>query len=124
MLDFVLQRAMQERNLSAREAARQAGVAHTTIIRILQHENVDLGTLKKICAWLEIDPMYAVNLEGGQVQKQWLWRLGMMIESNRVLHFSMRRIFAGIDKQDYPPKIIDDICMFIIFAMKTYKYEL
>jgi DNA-binding Xre family transcriptional regulator len=43
---------LKEDNLSLRKAADQANVAHTTIDRIRKGEQVDLGTVKKICDWL------------------------------------------------------------------------
>ncbi len=124
MLDFILRQAMEQKEVSAREVARQTGVAHTTVIRILHRENVDLDTIKKICAWLKIDPMYVVNLESGLPDKEWLWKLGMLIESNGVIHIAMKRVFRDLDLREITPRIINDIGAYIVFAIRMHRYEL
>ncbi len=123
MFHQILRTAMSEKQVSAREVARQTGVAHTTIIRILQDENVDLDTIKKVCGWLQIDPMYVVNLDSGQEEKQWLWKLGMMVESYPNLHLAMRRAFRNVDINHVNPRIINEICEFIAFAMVMHRDE-
>ena len=124
MLDFILQQAMEQRRVSAREVARQTGVAHTTVLRILAHENADLETIKKICGWLRIDPMYVVNLDSGQEEKEWLWKLGMLIESNTIIHIAMKRVFRDLDLREISPRIINDIGAYIVFAIRMHRYEL
>jgi DNA-binding Xre family transcriptional regulator len=124
MFNLILRTAMEEKHVSAREVARQTGVAHTTIIRILQHENVDLDTIKKVCGWLKIDPMYVVNLDSGQEEKEWLWKVGMMVESNTELHIAMKRVFKNIDHQEINPRIINEICEFIAFAITMHRNEI
>jgi transcriptional regulator with XRE-family HTH domain len=53
------------KGLSFRAAAREAGVAHSTIIRASRGEPVDIDILIKICAWLQVDPS---NIIGGMVE--------------------------------------------------------
>ena len=61
---------MQKNRYSIREVSRQVGVAHTTIIRVLGKETVDVDTLIKLCKWLGVSP--AIALDG-------------MIETDRTL---------------------------------------
>lgn len=124
MFHWILRTEMEERHVSAREVARQTGVAHTTIIRILQRENVDLDTIKKVCSWLRIDPMYVVNLDSGQPEKEWLWKLGMMVESYPELNIVMKMAFKNVDNMKFNPKIITEICEFIAFAITMHRNEL
>jgi hypothetical protein len=65
--------------------------------------------------------MYVVNLDSGQEEKEWLWKLGMMVESNQKLHIVMKRIFKNIDNSDITPRIINEICEFIAFAVTMHR---
>ena len=66
----LIQDRMQKNRYSIREVSRQVGVAHTTIIRVLGKETVDVDTLIKLCDWLGVSP--AIALDG-------------MIETDRTL---------------------------------------
>ena len=52
---------MQKNRYSIREVSRQVGVAHTTIIRVLGKETVDVDTLIKLCKWLGVSPAIALD---------------------------------------------------------------
>jgi transcriptional regulator with XRE-family HTH domain len=74
MFPTLLKTTLDERNLSIREAARQIGISHTTLIAVINDKrNFDycnIGTLKQICAWMgvpvtivldeSIDPIYGL----------------------------------------------------------------
>jgi len=55
-LAVYLRERMLKDHLSARRASREAGVAHTTIMRILDGKDVSVDTLEKVCEYLEINP--------------------------------------------------------------------
>ena len=55
-LAIYLRERMLKDRLSSRAAGKAAGVAHTTIMRILDGKDVSVDTLEKVCAFLEIDP--------------------------------------------------------------------
>ena len=52
---YLRERMLKDR-MSARRASREAGVAHTTIMRILDGKEVSVDTLEKVCEFLEINP--------------------------------------------------------------------
>ncbi len=54
MLKEFLRDTMRQRNLSGRETARQIGVSHTTIRRMLIDEPIDLDTAAKVTSWLGV----------------------------------------------------------------------
>jgi transcriptional regulator with XRE-family HTH domain len=60
-LQQLLKEAIDKRHLSMRAAAREIGVAHTTLIRILNGEKCDMPTLQKIAAWLGVTPSSLVD---------------------------------------------------------------
>ena len=55
-----LQRLLNEKidkwHLSMRAAAKQIGIAHTTLIRIINGEKCDMPTLQKMAEWLGVTP--------------------------------------------------------------------
>lgn len=63
MLDKILKDELTKRGLSIREAAREIGVAHTTVARMVQGITVDIGTLQKTCDWLGIQLSTVLNVE-------------------------------------------------------------
>jgi transcriptional regulator with XRE-family HTH domain len=61
MLDIILRNAMQERGLSSRKVAEAIGGSHTTILRALRGEAIDLETIVKIANFLNIRPSELLN---------------------------------------------------------------
>jgi len=60
-----LQRLLKEHidkdHLSMRAAAKQIGVAHTTLIRVINGETYDMPTLQKLAEWLKVTPSSLVD---------------------------------------------------------------
>jgi transcriptional regulator with XRE-family HTH domain len=61
MLDIVLRNAMQERGLSSHKVAEAIGVSHTTILRALKGDTVDIETIIKIANFLNVRPSEMLN---------------------------------------------------------------
>jgi len=64
MLSDLVAQKLQKDHLSVRRAAAGIGIAHTTLNRILQSEEIDLETYKRVCGWLGISPADALHAEG------------------------------------------------------------
>ena len=56
ILQKLLKEHIDKDHLSMRAAAKQIGVAHTTLIRIVNGEACDMPTLQKLADWLEVSP--------------------------------------------------------------------
>ena len=61
MLQIVLEKAMKEQGLSSHKAAEAIGVSHTTILRALRGETVDVDTIIKIANFLKVRPSELLN---------------------------------------------------------------
>lgn len=72
LLSDLVKRKMQQENLSLRSAGTQAGVAHTTIDRVLKEESVDLNTLEKVCDWVgvPVTSVLDINDDGNKILDQ------------------------------------------------------
>ena len=61
MLQIILEKAMKEKGLSSHKAAEAIGVSHTTILRALRGDAVDVDTIIKIANFLNIRPSELLN---------------------------------------------------------------
>ena len=64
MLQTLLQNQMTARNLSSHGAAEEIGCSHTTILRAMRGERIDIDTLIKIANWLHVRPSELLNSMG------------------------------------------------------------
>ncbi len=63
ILKNLVEAKMKEEKLSLRKAGDKAGVAHTTIQRVLDDESLDLATVEKVCDWLGVPVSAVLNTE-------------------------------------------------------------
>jgi DNA-binding Xre family transcriptional regulator len=120
-LNLVLSSELARRRISAREAARQSGLSHTTIVRALRGDNVDLETIRLICAWLEIDPTKVVDFGQDQGDDRWMWRLEVLIASNASIRNQFIEIFEAIDRETIAPSIIGEIASFMAYSLRKHQ---
>ena len=64
MLSELIRTRIEDQNLSIREAARQIGLAHTTLARIIEGEPIDLTTYIRACEWLRVNAADVLHSEG------------------------------------------------------------
>lgn len=57
----LVRQAIEKRGLSIRAAAREIGVAHTTLNRVIDGQDIDVGTIVKVCDWLGVPVSTALN---------------------------------------------------------------
>ncbi len=71
ILSKLINDEMARRNLSARAAAREVGIAHTTLIRLSRGDPADVDTLIKLCRWLNVNPSDVIDglASGDEVAK-------------------------------------------------------
>lgn len=55
------QQKAQQRVISGREFANDAGVSSATFNRIYNGKTPDLETFLKLCAWMQVDPSEFIN---------------------------------------------------------------
>jgi len=65
MIKSILETRMKEKKLSVRSAAKEIGIAHTTLTRMLVGGNFDLETVFKISEWVGMKPAELLGLETG-----------------------------------------------------------
>lgn len=115
MIQQILQDEIKSRNISAREVARQSGVAHTTIMRILEGKNVDLDTLNKISDWLNVDVSYLVDLNNKDNVAS---RIAAVLDKNSQLKVVFLDLIEKLNSQEIDSRDLEDIMVYIAFRLK------
>jgi transcriptional regulator with XRE-family HTH domain len=114
MLKEVLVRAMHERGLSTREAAKEIGVSHSTVFRITRGDPFDVPTLIAVANWLGVRPSTLLDNIG---QSDAITETAMLVENVPgildVLKDAVKAIQAG--KAD--PAIITDIISYASYKL-------
>lgn len=112
----LLQEHIRANGLSARAAARQAGVAHTTILRLLEGRRVGLDTLVAISDWLNIDPaLVTASLEGDGLAV----KLALLLQAEPLLAEALADAVARIEAGELKPDAVQDILRYISFRLSS-----
>jgi len=115
MLKEVLDAALARKRLSVRSAAKEIGVAHTTLNRVLNGGPCDLDTVIKVAAWLNVRPAAILNVEGGSVDE--------IVE----LVPGLREVFTDarllIEEGKAPATILDDVTAYARFKISEYRKD-
>jgi plasmid maintenance system antidote protein VapI len=115
MLKQILEKELKERSLSSRGAAELIGVSHTTILRALRGDVVDLETVLRVSDWLHIRPSTLLNSMNTNAQLS--DQIAAIVERNPRLNqiFSDATIAVKIGKAD--PAIIEDIVAYALYKL-------
>jgi len=116
MLQTILKTEIQTRGVSVREAARQIRVAHTTLLRVLQGDQIDLETLTKICNWLGVSPAIVLNFEysnAGSLADE----LKVFLANNPELEAALSQAIRMVENLHIKRSILDDLLAYITFRI-------
>lgn len=116
MLQQVLQDAINSRNLSNRKAAREIGIAHTTVMRLLNGEKPSHDTLEKVAEWLGT-PKEAFALIGREGNEGLASKIFLLLNQNPALAKSLEKaadkyVSGAISEND-----MEDILDYIDFRL-------
>ena len=99
MLTSLLKEHMRERGMSLRQAAKEIGVSHTTISRILGGQTADIDTLVAIAKWMKISPSTLMDTGGEADSKTLSAKIAAVIEQHpdlaKVFDEALSRFEAG-----------------------------
>lgn len=79
MIGQILQNEISKRGISVRRAAKEIGVAHTTIQRVIKGDEVDLRTISAIGHWLHVGTAELLNISENQTVKN---QVSYLVERN------------------------------------------
>ncbi len=122
LLVKMLDDKMRQRNLSLRKMADEIGVSHTTISRILKGEVADIGTLIKLCKWLEVSPSDILdsNVEGARGLGS---RIATILEANPKLALVFEEAIGRLEKDEISSQTIEDLVAYMSYRLGLDKKE-
>jgi len=112
---MLLERITHER-ISEREAARQIGVAPTTIGRTLKGESVDIETLLKFCEWLDVKPSSVLNsmLNSDLSLSD---RIEVVISAEPKLRNLFQDLLMSLENGDIDIATVNDVIAYAVFRL-------
>lgn len=116
MLQTLLQNQMNARNLSSHRAAEEIGCSHTTILRALKGERIDVDTLIKIANWLHVRPSELLNSMGDtSLADDVAVLLSHSPELEAELKDAAERVRAGVLDQ----AVLRDIVSYALYKLRS-----
>jgi len=123
MIRKLLMDEIKWRALSVRGAAREIGVAHTTIIRLLDDMPVDLETLRKVSSWLNID-MATILESPERSEKALVEKFAIVLERNPGLYRLFEEYYEKMENYEIDLLDLEEILAFMIFRTYYRKTDL
>ena len=117
-LKVVLDKAIKDRGVSQREAARQIGVSPMTIARALEGMSVDVDTLIAICKWLGVTPSSVLDAEVGG-QDGLAATMAAVLEANPELAAVFGEAIQRVESGKLDAAILEDVLHYAAFRLGT-----
>jgi len=114
MLGKLVLEKMRERGLSARAVARECGVAHTTVNRLLDNKPVDLDTIERFSNWLGVDMATVFGSTEGDLANQ----ISILIQMEPELGSVFGKAIDGVLNGTYSRRDIEDIVAYATFRLQ------
>lgn len=118
MLQTVLRNKLQSEGLSSHTAAERIGVSHTTILRALHGDKIDLETLVKVADFLGVRPSELVDSlpnDPESLSNQIAILLSQSPELEALLREAVRRVQDG----GISPDAIREVVSFATYKFMT-----
>jgi len=117
MLQNVLDGVMKEKGLSARDVGKILNVSHTTVIRALQGEQIDLSTLIKLAEWLKIRPSVLLDTLGDEAEVG--AKIEFLTEAFPELRIVLEKAAEAVEAGQADPAIIKDIVAYAEYRIQN-----
>ena len=117
MLKVILQKPMEEKGLSSHSAAEAIGVSHTTILRALRGDAVDVDTIIKIARYLKLRPSDLLDVmgDGSSLPEQ----ISILLSSSRELEKEIGEAVERVKAGKLDVAVLRDIISYALFKMNS-----
>jgi transcriptional regulator with XRE-family HTH domain len=117
LLKALLTDKMKNESLSLREAAKQIGVSHTTVSRILDGSSPDIDTLVAISEWLGVSPSHIIGAyqEGHEGLSE---EVSVLLEYSPELAEYIGGLAELVEKGELDPRVMEDVWMYAKFKLE------
>ena len=118
MLKTKLNQIMKEQNLSSRQIASVIGVSHTTIIRALRGDIVDLATVLKISEWMGVKPSTLLNsMTTTKTDLGLEEKIAILLENSPLLKKELVKAIKAIETDKINPSIMEDVASYAAYRI-------
>lgn len=117
MIDRILKDELRRRGLSARDAAKRCGISHTSILRALRGENIDLTTVKAISRLLDLEPAEILKLEmetGDTLSAE----IGIILHQEPKLEEAYRMVIERYHKSEIGMEVVIDVLRYTVIRVQ------
>ncbi len=118
MLPKILKSAIEERGLSIRDAGKILDVSHSTLLRALAGESVDLSTLKKIAEWLNIRPSALLDTVVGD-EPPMEARIETLVAAYPEIADVLEKAVVAVESGQADPGVIKDIVAYAEYRIQS-----
>jgi lambda repressor-like predicted transcriptional regulator len=112
-----LKEKLQKEGISIRGAAREIGVSHTTLLRVLDNQPIDVDTLVKTCDFIGIAPSFVLDTMSSDKHASLEAKMKMIARRyprvEAVFEEALRRLEAGEVEQ----QAVDDLVSFAAYRL-------
>jgi transcriptional regulator with XRE-family HTH domain len=120
MLKSLLSSQIRNRGMSLRNAGKEIGISHTTIIRSLKGEIMDMSTQKKISDWLHVLPSTLLDTES-KTDDALAYQIAALLEREPKLAMVFGDAIQKVQQETIDPSIISEIAAFVAFKINLIK---
>ncbi len=117
MLQTLLKDEARKRGWSSRKLAEEIGVSHTTILRAMRGELVDLDTLIAISDWAGVRPSDLLNSfakRGADLSAT----LAVLLERIPALKKPLEAAMQAVQEGTVDPAIVEDIVTYTLYKLE------
>ncbi len=119
MISQIVQDRITKERLSYRQAAKEIGVAHTTLVRIIEGRQIDLPTSQKLADWLGVS--IASLIPTIQKQQEGLEIFDILLQMNPNLKETLEELLFRMPFSTLDPEDLNDILEYVIFKLVVKK---
>ncbi len=117
MLQTLLKDEARKKNLSSRKLAEVIGVSHTTVLRALRGELVDLDTVVKIADFFKVRP--STLLDGFGKKDNLIVRVATLVERVPGLAKTLEDASRAVEAGKASPELIEDIVSYATYKLNA-----
>jgi DNA-binding Xre family transcriptional regulator len=116
MLEIILQKFMRDRGLSSHKVADAIGVSHTTVLRALRGEAVDLDTIIKLANFMDVRPSDLLN-SMSTTDATLPDRLAALLSHSPELEAELKDAVERTQAGELDPAVIRDIISYAVYKL-------
>lgn len=118
LLQALMRNRMKERGLSLREAAKEIGVSHTTVARIIKGHSLDLDTYIAICNWLGVSPSSFMEAQLGE-EEGLSARLTSLLKTYPEIAQMLEQAMSRMQAKELDPAVVRELVAYMAFRLTT-----